>query len=262
MERLDCACLQLGGGERLVALGGRYLPNDIPGRTSADAEWAGLLIGLDWLVGAFSPEAEDASDTSIATMDGYALLASSELIIRGDCKAVIDQMNGRSIPRKTEAKHELAAGMLESLKDLHAEHHREAPTQDLAISFEHVLREENSLCDGICKLIVYEKQVEMEQSIQDTIRLGEEEASNRANADTAIRTKKSRKKRDVRPRSEHFQAGIGRHTPQSSNVPLVPACIGVRAGRGVRAYEGCCGFGWLRRLLRESAPRLAPDVLR
>jgi ribonuclease HI len=102
--------------DNLLTLGGKLL-EIIPDMTSADVEYEGLLFGLNHCVN-ISP------DTS--------------LIVRGDCKAIIDQLNGDSVPRKLRPKHELVLKLLERMQK---------------VSFEHVPRDENKVCDAICAAI-------------------------------------------------------------------------------------------------------------
>ena len=68
--------------ERLLAIGAKSLSGTL---TSADAEYEGLLMGLEHL------------ESLLLYHDSYAM--EQQLIIRGDCKAVIDQLNSRSNPR-------------------------------------------------------------------------------------------------------------------------------------------------------------------
>jgi len=219
------------GKERLAAIGGRYLPI-VPGITSADTEYDGLLLGLEWLVCAFS------SDQEIYNMDLYKddeqRLLGPKLIIRGDCKTVIDQLESRSIPRKMEEKYNLAVQRIESLKELYSEFQQrivcknlddETVLQELTICFEHVPRENNHFCDAICKLVINQKQAQIVESIQNLIRLGEEDArkniENQCNncIDNNIerkQRKRSKKKGGSHPKSNYLQQAINSicYTPQ------------------------------------------------
>lgn len=108
----------------LLALGGKSL-DIIPDITSADVEYDGLLFGATECI-------HKGEDT---------------LTIRGDCKAIIDQLHGRAVPRKLKPKHEVALKLLERIEN---------------VSFEHVPREDNKLCDAICAAvmnIIEERQV-------------------------------------------------------------------------------------------------------
>ncbi|KAL7547244.1 hypothetical protein ACHAWF_010559, partial [Thalassiosira exigua] len=188
--------------ERLVALGGRCLPI-APGSTSADAEYDGLLLGLGWVVDALSSPESSRRGTSLGAS---ALWTSGggdhELRIRGDCKVVIDQLTSRSMPRKTEGKCEAAKDMIRSIEDAYAQIH----PADLSVSFEHVPREDNGLCDAVCKVATNRKQAEAVAEVRDLVRLGEEEATNAGEGLVAARRKKKRsKKKRVLPKSDRFR---------------------------------------------------------
>jgi ribonuclease HI len=108
------------------AVGGRSLPLEI-GMTSAHVEYEGLLLGLEWLCEQEKlPRGDSSDETPI-------------LIIQGDCKTVIDQLTGRSIPRKLQIPHERAMNRIEQLK-------RERGTK---VRYEHIPRGKNSICDGV-----------------------------------------------------------------------------------------------------------------
>ena len=204
-----------GGEERLIAIGGRYLPN-VPGLTSADTEYDGLLLGLEWLVHTISSDKyqEKPTMSMFTELNDVESQTNPKLIIRGDCKAVIDQLNSKSVPRKMEEKYNLAISYINTLYD---EHHRikceslalssSSASKDLEISFEHIPRENNHLCDAICKLVINQKQLEVVRTIYKMILLGEEDASNSVEPNSPknshVKRKKSKKK--LQPKSEHFQ---------------------------------------------------------
>jgi ribonuclease HI len=108
------------------AVGGRSLPSEI-GMTSAHVEYEGLLLGLEWLCEQEKLPLGDSSDETPI------------LIIQGDCKTVIDQLTGRSTPRKLRIPHERAMNRIEQLK-------RERGTE---VRYEHIPRGKNSICDGV-----------------------------------------------------------------------------------------------------------------
>jgi len=89
------------GDEQVLALGGKLIPF-MPGMTSADAEYDGLLVGLEWL-----GKQED---------DWWTKHASSKtLTIRGDNKAIIDQLSGSALPRKLLSKHEYGQSIFDNI---------------------------------------------------------------------------------------------------------------------------------------------------
>eukprot|EP00580_Thalassiosira_gravida_P017232 CAMPEP_0201662342 /NCGR_PEP_ID=MMETSP0494-20130426/4451_1 /ASSEMBLY_ACC=CAM_ASM_000839 /TAXON_ID=420259 /ORGANISM="Thalassiosira gravida, Strain GMp14c1" /LENGTH=519 /DNA_ID=CAMNT_0048140679 /DNA_START=281 /DNA_END=1840 /DNA_ORIENTATION=+ len=221
----------------LIAVGGRYLPN-IPGMNAADTEYDGLLLGLEWLVRALSFEHEngddDGSDNSVLNewndiirkehLVPLVLGSPTTLILRGDCKAVIDQLKSRSVPRKMERKYNLAMERIRSIKNMYAEHQRRkmmcennldivndvaVVSRELSLCFEHVPRENNKFCDAVCKLVINRKQADIIQSIQDLIRLGEDDAASKSTTtDTPVeirrRTKISKKKRNISHSNNKF----------------------------------------------------------
>ena len=191
--------------EKFIKMLGKYIPNEIS-MTSADTEYDGLLLGLEWIVNELS------SDQS--TVNIYEQLNDTKLIIRGDCKAVIDQINYKSIPRKMESKYNLAMEKINSIKELHSTYHeRNNDVSDsnansvLSICLEHIPRENNTLCDAICKIVINHKQVEIVASIIDLIELGEEDYSKKNVKDSIkqIHIEKKRKKRIILSKSEYFQ---------------------------------------------------------
>lgn len=219
-----------GREERILAIGGRYLPN-APGLTSADVEYDGLIFGLDWLVHAFFLEQENDPSISVTSErnsimtqlgnDGHRL-SGPKVVIRGDCKTVIDQLNSRSVPRKMEEKYIEAMDRIQSLKGMFAKYQQRTVrnnfgaadasiSQDLKICFEHVPRENNYLCDALCKLIVNQKQVEIVESIEALIRLGEVDAAKKIstkNNAKVKRVKRPKRKRTCDPKSEYFQQAL------------------------------------------------------
>jgi len=111
----SCGAALYGDDHTLLTLGGKSL-DIVPGITSADVEYDGLLFGLNHYL-------DERKDDDIT------------LSVRGDCKAIIDQLNGNAVPRKLQPKHETALNLLERIEK---------------VAFEHVPREENKLCDAIC----------------------------------------------------------------------------------------------------------------
>lgn len=222
--------------EKLIAIGGRYLPN-APGMNAADTEYDGLLLGLEWLVHIFSSEEENGSNIipvlnkwNDVSNDEYQLLDDPpKLIIRGDCKTVIDQLTSRSVPRKMETKYNLAMDRIKSLKDMYAAEHQQrtmcenldtadvSVSHELSLCFEHVPRGKNHFCDALCKLVINQKQSEIVESIHDLIRLGEDDASK--NTDSHMKNrhiKKSKRNRISHPKSDYFQQAMNKihDTPQ------------------------------------------------
>ena len=115
----------------IVALGGSNIPYD--GMiTSADIEYEGLILGLNCLL-----QMCESKDASVQN--------DSKVVIRGDCKTVIDQMNGVSMPRKQKIYYNKALLITSKLESEY----------ELTFCFQHVTRDLNELCDGMCKVILH-----------------------------------------------------------------------------------------------------------
>ncbi|CAJ1942832.1 unnamed protein product [Cylindrotheca closterium] len=119
-----------------IVLGSRFLPITMD-MTSAHAEYEGLLLGLEWL----SKHSQSVlssdyvfSTTTITTPD-----QTQKLIIQGDCKAVIDQLSGKSISWKLQKEHDQAMKFLNDFS-----HYFDS------IDFDHIPRKENVLSDSLC----------------------------------------------------------------------------------------------------------------
>ena len=173
--------------ERLFAIGAKSLSDT---RTSADAEYKGLLMGLDQLEIALSSHDDDVS---IENHD--------ELIIRGDCKAVIDQLKSRSNPRKTEKYYKQAVEKIKRIRDC---------SSVTTIAFELVPRESNTLCDTLCKLVLNIDQKRVVASVLDMICSGEEESLSKEQNGVAINNmrKRSIKKKLILPKSNHYKVAM------------------------------------------------------
>lgn len=124
LSRLASAGAAIIRDDSVVAVGGKNIPL-YPGITSADVEFEGLLMGLDYLSTEYK---ENESNDDILTVEG-------------DCKAVIDQMNGAANARKLATKYESANSYLKLLG--FAE-----------INFCHIPRMRNTLCDSVCEEVI------------------------------------------------------------------------------------------------------------
>ncbi len=180
-----------GNSARLFAIGAKSLSDT---RTSADAEYKGLLMGLDQLEIALSSDDDDVLGEH----------HEDELIIRGDCKAVIDQLNSRSNPRKTEKYCEQAVEKIKRIRDC---------SSVATVAFVHVPRENNTLCDTLCKLVLNIDQKRVVASVQDMICSGEEESlSKDEQNDVAIKNKNMRKrsikKKLISSKSKHYDLAM------------------------------------------------------
>ncbi|KAL3809026.1 hypothetical protein ACHAXA_010921 [Cyclostephanos tholiformis] len=227
---------QYNGGreERTIGIGGRFLPNT-PHMTSATSEYEGMLLGLDWLERSFS-----SVFMFNKLSDPMDLVYDTKLIIRGDCKLVINQLNSHSVSRKMEPHYNRAMTGIERIRSLYAEYHRRTMcehwgTPDISLSpslnvcFEHVPRKDNYLCDALCKMIINQKQLGSVESIQELILLGENDATYGSKDGPNINTFRRRRNTfSVQPTSVYLKQALDeiRYNPQlchSSRLAL--ACM-------------------------------------
>lgn len=162
------------------AIGGKYSPIEIIGMTSARSEYEGLLLGLDYLVAAFSPPIPGYTPLLPDTNQLYS--HNTTLIVRGDCKMVIDQMNSKSAPRKLEQHYNLAMSKIQNICQLYTDccdqRLIDSACRKLNVRYEHIRRELNYFCDTICKMIMNYVQVMYVRGIQAVIDAGRSEAEN------------------------------------------------------------------------------------
>jgi ribonuclease HI len=109
--------------DNMLWMGGKVLDSNALDN-SAEAEYGGLLLGL-----------EKAVDI-VEQQRSLPSLTCTQIIVQGDCKTVIDQMREFSQPRKLEECYLRAQEILGML--------------DAPVEFQHIPREENTLCDGLC----------------------------------------------------------------------------------------------------------------
>lgn len=115
-------------GDTRVALGGKQL-GDSRWQTSGEAEYEGLIFGLDQLC------------------DLHRQKPHHNVIIQGDCKTVMEQLQGRARPRKMQTHYERAMGLVRRL----LEH---GVTLE---AIRHIPREANWLCDAVAAGIAMEQ---------------------------------------------------------------------------------------------------------
>ena len=224
---LSSPCCEVGDRkETTIAIGGRYLPNHIE-MSSAMAEYEGLLLGLDWLMHS-SPSLFLSNQTSYSIESHQ--FKDATLIVRGDCKLVIDQLNSGSTPRKMEKVYNLGTLKLDYIRELYP---------SLNVCFEHVPREENTLCDAVCNLITNQMQMNLVETIHDLILLDDS---------FKVGSNLSTKKKFVTSKSVHLNEALDeiRNNSQlchSSRLAL--ACFLVRESilkRDVEILKGVSRF--------------------
>jgi len=135
--------------------------------TSQHAEYEGLLMGLEWLIEFLSCQdgnqeilfGEDLCNEDGRDGDEFALRKPDQkgralLTIEGDCKTVIDQLMGKSIPRKLESLHQRAERLLNKLGSMHlnnADSGVESNANDqFQTKFRHIPRSQNPISDSLC----------------------------------------------------------------------------------------------------------------
>jgi ribonuclease HI len=183
-----------GNDEKLHSMGGKML-DLMPGMTSADVEYEGLLMGLDKVKIYLSDNQNMAS-----------LMASSTdpaLTVKGDCKVIVDQFQGKSIPRKMETKYNIAIEKMRSIQNLCAAYPQ--ATKKLSVRFQHIPRDDNHLCDAICRLLVNQKQRSSVAFIHDLIKLGEAEIPVQSTRPIKIGSKK---KKNLTSKNPYFQRAL------------------------------------------------------
>jgi ribonuclease HI len=186
----SCSAAIGNDDDNLHSMGGKMLPL-IPGMTSADAEYEGLLMGLDKLRVYLSEE---------QNMNNF--VSNPVLTVKGDCKVIVDQFQGKSAPRKMEMKYNLA---MEKIRRIQKMCLAQLTTNDkkLSVRFQHIPRDENHLCDAICRLLVNQKQRSSVASIYELIKLGKEEAPIQSSRPMKKKTKKKAVTKNI-----HFQKAL------------------------------------------------------
>jgi ribonuclease HI len=119
--------------------------------SSADVEYEGLLLGLNEIL--LFPF---FNQTSTST---YLSYNHNKIIIRGDCKTVIDQLNGISLPRKQRTYYNEAKALIQRIEN----------ENNVTFIYEHVKRDENQLCDYMCLKIIQLMQLKYVIDLKNTI---------------------------------------------------------------------------------------------
>ena len=140
-----CAAAILRDDGEIVSLGGRYICTG-PGVTSGSAEYDGLNLALWWLVNEAMEEETIWNDLWRNLGDG-----PPEVTVQGDCKTVIDHMNGAASPRRLRGGFETGKAYADRLEARLAREFGAACCP--RVRFEHIPREDNVLCDVMCSAI-------------------------------------------------------------------------------------------------------------
>jgi ribonuclease HI len=149
------------------------------GMTSAHSEYEGLLLGLEWLVERGGVTLWDNSALVQALQYGEALSLPTKahhcvLVIQGDCRTVIDQLSGRSAPRKLRPLYEKSQDLIQKLLQLKKE-----ALLISRIEYQHIPRHENTVCDSICgalkAIITRNSEIALSQALQRVSRMENKE---------------------------------------------------------------------------------------
>jgi hypothetical protein len=136
----------------VALVGGRRLDVGMV-RGSAEAEYEGILLGLGGLLQLY----RDHSGVNGIFRSSSAACPASVVTIEGDCKTVIEQLQGIARPRKLEQYYNRAIVLIQQLP--------------FEFRYQHIPRAENVLCDRICARILEEQQFEAWESAYQELAL-------------------------------------------------------------------------------------------
>lgn len=138
---------------KVLLLGGRLLQCSFQ-RTSGEVEYQGLLLGLEGLLTYFSDIMTSAYYPT-PPVPHLPSRATKQLVrVRGDCKTVLQQMEGLAHPRKLEAFYKRAQDMIDKLTSKYR----------IEFQFEHIQRNKNQLCDRLAAQIIQKQEWQDYQS--------------------------------------------------------------------------------------------------
>ena len=148
----SCASALLRNNDRPIAIGGRFI-SPLPNFSSGEAEYDGLILGLEWAHQSATCgkldriwEEENHGDHD----DCEASSVTSTMHVLGDCKTIIDHLNGVAAPRKLKRKYDRAVSLIDKIKA----YVQETLGNNISVTFEHVPRENNDLCDALCSIVM------------------------------------------------------------------------------------------------------------
>ena len=134
--------------------------------TSADVEYEGLILGLNEVINFYDYRTSIGQDQEPISVSYKGIIYDNSyntndgrIIVRGDCKTVIDQMNGISLPRKQRKYYNDSKKLIQQIEKDH----------NIKITFEHVSRTENELCDYACYKIIQLVQWKSVLELKDSI---------------------------------------------------------------------------------------------
>jgi ribonuclease HI len=139
VSRAACAAI-LFDNERFISLGGKRLEDNT---SSINAEYEGILLGLRELV-----RRCDANDKVQRSQP-------LRILIQGDCKTVIQQVQGRAKPRLMQEYCKQANSLIDMLP--------------CHVELQHIPRERNTVCDSVAGAIVSQADQAEYQEAWDTL---------------------------------------------------------------------------------------------
>jgi ribonuclease HI len=142
-RRASCAAFIQFDEASKNMLGGRILQSCSSLTTSAEVEYKALILGLEGLIQHW-PENHSSAEASFHRVN-----------VLGDCKTVIQQMNGGSRPRKTESLYRRAMEAAGALQTRYP---------GVQFFFQHIPRTQNIVTDRLCSTILAEKQLRDDQA--------------------------------------------------------------------------------------------------
>eukprot|EP00549_Striatella_unipunctata_P011456 CAMPEP_0118678018 /NCGR_PEP_ID=MMETSP0800-20121206/2967_1 /TAXON_ID=210618 ORGANISM="Striatella unipunctata, Strain CCMP2910" /NCGR_SAMPLE_ID=MMETSP0800 /ASSEMBLY_ACC=CAM_ASM_000638 /LENGTH=413 /DNA_ID=CAMNT_0006573791 /DNA_START=48 /DNA_END=1289 /DNA_ORIENTATION=+ len=122
------AAILQGESNSIIAMGGKKVTLH-PGTSVADVEYEGLLIGMEYLL--------HQTETNPEFFDG-----EKEIVIRGDCRPIFDQLKGTSTARKAKFRYEKARAYWTLLEER---------CQGMKLVAEHVPRAKNRMTNCVCR---------------------------------------------------------------------------------------------------------------
>ena len=153
----SCASALLRNNDQPIAVGGRSI-SVLPNLSSGEAEYHGLILGLEFLEEWIHHSATSGKLDNLIEEEnddgGDGDSKACAITILGDCKTVIDHLNGVAAPRKLKQKYDEAVSHIVEIK----KHLRETFGRNFHITFTHVPRRDNVLCDALCGIVMsYQK---------------------------------------------------------------------------------------------------------
>ena len=127
----------------LLAIGAKCLSKSSC-LSSAHAEYEGVILGLEMLIQLLSKCINHDDSISHIYTD-----SKCEVIIRGDCKTVIQQLQEVSVSRKLMAQYERYLGLKRCLL------HSLSGIMDISLSYQLISREDNEFADYVGRKITY-----------------------------------------------------------------------------------------------------------